>query len=691
MGVTDEAERSVERLVQGFAKAGRLDSSGEFTLSLENALSKLADFQLAHPRHYVLNFLSSAVLSGARRFEAQFSSGRTVLSFDGEPFAYKELEDLFSHVLNPRQPRLQEMGVALLGLVGLSPKGFSLVSAEEGQAVQLCWRDGIWSLHRGDLEHTEPLLTSLTVEESFSITRTAALKLGSFPEREALEKRACFAPLELLLNRSRVSKDLEIGGPSSLALLYLKGAKPRFLLRPYRPDWTDSCKPEEQWSDNPEWQAALYMDRLSAAGERKLQFFSSGVLFELPQSVLEVPFVSGAVAAPFRKDLSHASLAEDENFRTVLSGVRKSAEEMVLRRMLSPKDLSAEIIAELVDWAPELLSRFVSRGDSERQGLLRHWMEERRFLSDLKQDSVWRSLLSELAALPHRERLASARRLRRGLVKAAREYVESCDFETAHSLCLRIQELLVLEEDGPLSSAEQGVFVTSALLGRSMWGVERLEPELLLHILRLHGRVLETLEMEGCAKYRGFLLLANGELEESFPLLEELCEEKPEAEVLEALSDLSLLSARPKSRGEALRFRLEAIKIRAAQDTSLEVFLWEDLPGIARRSSSFTDFIYWRSRVAGSLLTSAPLVEFQQSLRAAENSLKRGQSVSGAVITRSALVKLEKSFPLASPYQGAARSRAAHLLRRYGYYRDADQILARGYLFDRLLKLFASL
>lgn len=685
-------DRPVERLVRRFSEDGRLDSSGEFTLSLEKALAKLADFQLANPRHYVLNLLSGAVLSESSHFEAHFNSGQSTFSFDGEPLTHHDLKALFSHVLDPRWPRLQEIGVALLGILRLEPKRFCLVSTSIQSVATLEWAERVWDLRIEDLDRPEAPSTRLVVEEHFSILRATALKLGNFAEREALERKGCYAPLELFVNRVRVSREFEVGNPNSLSRLHVRSARPRFLLRSHNPRSGSLCMAEEVWSRNHEWEAVLYMGESGEVRLEPLHFITNGVLFEGPATLLGIPFVGGVLAAPFRKDLSHSSLIHDSEFIAALEGFKRYAEEMVLRRMLSSQDLPAAVIQVLTEWTPLLLSRFAERGERENQALLERWMEERRFLSDLRSDSAWRSLLTKLAFLPNPAREESARRLRHGLLKAVREYLEWCDLKTVQSLCEKIRELVAFQEKKLLPAAEQSLFIITTLLGQPALDSEYVPGNLRVSALRLKGKISEALEAPGDEQQRSMLTLASGYIEESISRLEALVlTENPQVEAVEALSDAYLLCAQKEKRCQALQFRLEAVRMRATQDPSLEEFLREDLAAIARRCSSFRDFIYWRSRAASSKLSYRPLMEFQEAMQSAEKSLKRGSVAGGAITLRTALVKLEKTFPLLSPYQGAARSRAAHLFRRYGAYGEADQVLARGHLFDRLLSLLEHL
>ncbi len=437
---------------------------------------------------------------------------------------------------------------------------------------------------------------------------------------------------------------------------------------------------------------------MGESGEVRLEplhFITNGVLFEGPATLLGIPFVGGVLAAPFRKDLSHSSLIHDSEFIAALEGFKRYAEEMVLRRMLSSQDLPAAVIQVLTEWTPLLLSRFAERGERENQALLERWMEERRFLSDLRSDSAWRSLLTKLAFLPIPAREESARRLRHGLLKAVREYLEWCDLKTVQSLCEKIRELVAFQEKKLLPAAEQSLFIITTLLGQPALDSEYVPGNLRVSALRLKGKISEALEAPGDEQQRSMLTLASGYIEESISRLEALVlTENPQVEAVEALSDAYLLCAQKEKRCQALQFRLEAVRMRATQDPSLEEFLREDLAAIARRCSSFRDFIYWRSRAASSKLSYRPLMEFQEAMQSAEKSLKRGSVAGGAITLRTALVKLEKTFPLLSPYhpvlpeapeQARVRVRVRVRVRRPGRgcnsVRVSDRILLRGFEF----------
>jgi len=86
---------TAEELISELRSGGTVDSEGQFTLDRALARSKLRSFQLSEPLSYVLLLVQAAVLKGARKIDFDIGALELRLSFDGEPFSAKDLQDLF--------------------------------------------------------------------------------------------------------------------------------------------------------------------------------------------------------------------------------------------------------------------------------------------------------------------------------------------------------------------------------------------------------------------------------------------------------------------------------------------------------------------------------------------------------------------------------------------------------------------
>ncbi len=118
---------------------GERDSTGDFTLSTDNALRKMAEFQLSSPTDWVLKLIQSFVASGASG-PIDFKLGRTdmLIQFDAGPDW--TLETIIEQLGNPRagpQPALYHLAMALWSVGSNQRHCYTLELAKTGK--KLVW------------------------------------------------------------------------------------------------------------------------------------------------------------------------------------------------------------------------------------------------------------------------------------------------------------------------------------------------------------------------------------------------------------------------------------------------------------------------------------------------------------------------------------------------------------------------
>ncbi len=113
------------------SEVGERQSSGEFAIAKEKALSKLGEFQLPFPEAWLLKIAQASVVLKSSSLDIQQTTKNTVLSLDAPP--EWELELLEVAFFEPRY----------LGKLGLGQlmEGLWAASLNGGRPFQLCCRE----------------------------------------------------------------------------------------------------------------------------------------------------------------------------------------------------------------------------------------------------------------------------------------------------------------------------------------------------------------------------------------------------------------------------------------------------------------------------------------------------------------------------------------------------------------------
>jgi hypothetical protein len=182
-------------------RAGLLKiSAGEFGVDEQQARHKLQQYQLPHPRHYVLEIVKAAHLLNASRMEFRQGVDALEVCFDGEAIEPMTVEVLLDRVFASRQTRYQQ---ALRHLaIGLSAaSGLGLKEIYVGP-----WKVMNW--HGEQQEIVESVVNRVCLEERphpRHVTRAVARLFGPLTEEKVLRKRCALARTPILWNGTQVN------------------------------------------------------------------------------------------------------------------------------------------------------------------------------------------------------------------------------------------------------------------------------------------------------------------------------------------------------------------------------------------------------------------------------------------------------------------------------------------------------
>ena len=294
----------VNQLLAQLGSQGSLHSEGQFTLSLENALEKLKQFQLSDPNLYVLNLVSVATLVGAVNFNVLLSRAEDTISFDGKLFAQAELENIFVS----DNLAVKELAVALTAVKALNYESFTFES--EGGLV---WTDKTPEFfHSGS--RTNVLTMVKKSKRSFSGPKEWS-RVWSERSGTVLRRSCQLAPLCLKLNHRQVNKNvLQIEAPA------LKIEDKDFRL----PTIKKVGRRESEivtLSSNGKYSALVYGD---ASGESGWQLVFRGISYSRTAKNLGLSGIGGIVVSDgFTKDISHTDIAENDFFRKIVEDLQE--------------------------------------------------------------------------------------------------------------------------------------------------------------------------------------------------------------------------------------------------------------------------------------------------------------------------------------------------------------------------------
>ena len=680
----------VKKLLEVMGQAGDADSTGVFTISGEKSREKLREYQLPNPRLYVLNLLSSAVSGGATTFKVTTDSRSTRVEYDGSPPTEDELRNLFTYLLSRRDRKLSELGVALNTCTVLQPKKLWLESHFCDHSVKWVWDGKKSEVSRSDLEvKTDcPGPTVFLLEEAPSLTRLAKSIFRELTEIEWLKSVGKFAPLELTLNDRLISQSVQLGHSSGLAMSWGLFQRDGAVLKATPPDsaFSKHClSSQKTWEEA--YDCLLVLDGPEAAADQGLTFVNNGVLFRRDSRLLKMPFCSAVVYCSLPKNASHTDLVEQADFHGLVGKVRQLAVAMLAERLQQPVAVPDHLMTPLIDWT----MRYLQQPDEQRVAAcdraLTRWVREACFQRDLGNDELWASILKESVGLPPGEESRRTElRLRKALVNGAASAFEGGRYLDCSSLLKKLESLGVLQKADWARRAGRDACLVAAVNGNA-----EIEQDALLQDSRAYGLALRMLNRPDeagrfldNAGERGACFLAVEDFEQAELLLRQEASLSSDPSILEALSDLLCFSPRADSerRAEGYRLRCKAVEIRKSVAGGWGDFLDKDLLRLSRAALPFAAWVVNRAR--GSLMMSRVCLESARTVEDKfERILKTGRlGLEELVTIKSSILKAEIEFGPHHPVLDAVRSKACHLLRKFGFWSEADDLWARGQVLE---------
>lgn len=241
----------LSHFLQQQREAGQVESAGSFTLAIEKARDKLANYNFASSSDYVLKLIQCAVASGVERVHVEVGKNRLLLWFE------TTLEDTSLTIEKVTHSLLAPLEESNLGRGYLA---LALCAAAGAQPRELMW--GEWTAqessilglghHRSELfrdppfPRTQPLDTARRMHlffiEKEASRRKILIRSPLRDEERALRERCWPASIPIVLNGVELGPQLplitSLGDPvQELTALYLGGL-----------EWVVSSDSQLRWS-----------------------------------------------------------------------------------------------------------------------------------------------------------------------------------------------------------------------------------------------------------------------------------------------------------------------------------------------------------------------------------------------------------------------------------------------------------
>jgi hypothetical protein len=347
----------LNELLTQLGSEGSHDSEGHFTLSLEDALEKLKQFQLGDPNYYVLNLVSVATLAGAGSLNVLLGKSEDTIEFDGNVFTRSQLENIFVS----QEAVVKELAVALTAVKGL---GYESIKFESEGG--LFWEDKTPEFFdAGQVSNTLTLVKKPEKKMFRELEKWP--RVWSDRSETALRRSCQLAPLYLKFNHRLVNKSmLHLEAPAfkvEHADLKLPG-----ILKIGRKETEIVTLPS-----NFRYSAIVCgdIDKVMQEGgpSKRVQhwhFVFRGISYTRTSLDLNMAGLGGIVISDgFSKDISHTDIVENEFFQKVVEDLRDRLVTYV-QEFLTRKALQRN---EAKDWfgATTLVGQLLSEAGETRE------------------------------------------------------------------------------------------------------------------------------------------------------------------------------------------------------------------------------------------------------------------------------------------------------------------------------------
>ena len=282
----------VDKYLNTLSEAGERDSEGQFTVALEKAALKLAEFRLAAREDFALHLLQVAVLSGAQHLSVTPEDDRISFYFDGRPLLENDVINAIENRSEGVEQRIRQLQIVLSAVHGKEETTFSVLGPTFRQTLIL--KNG-----------------KVDLLPQASDRRPGCCLTTHWPDSEALVSRlrayGAYAPLELRVKGEVLSKDLDFGFSRRevLAVYQVNGTE---RLRTADPQL--SSRPVWATEKTEETQPFVYLALTMTPQQSEFHMLSNGVKLSKETEPFTFPMLSGACSVShLPKDLSGGGLA----------------------------------------------------------------------------------------------------------------------------------------------------------------------------------------------------------------------------------------------------------------------------------------------------------------------------------------------------------------------------------------------
>lgn len=326
-------------MLADFADDGSLESSGVFTLNLDKAGEKLAEYRLHNPGLFVLNLVAAAVMGKATRFDVE--TNENITSFKFEPkveIVAEQMDRLFAHILEPSAPaHVRELALAVHGARSLPGQPVITLAISNTQLSQ----DLVLEEQGHELKQMPPRPPGVVLELRYAKlggwSRLFARKGGrSEAILQHLYHFCRYAPLTLSNNGQAQGTRLTAGIYESAVFAWrsLTGEQTlNVVSAERRHDLFISRKQQSPVASS----MVITLVNPTQSREAGVLIISRGVTFHRPPRVLDFPLARAVITADhLEKNLSQSDLVEGEEYEALMQVVREQVDELVLEVCSNP-------------------------------------------------------------------------------------------------------------------------------------------------------------------------------------------------------------------------------------------------------------------------------------------------------------------------------------------------------------------
>jgi hypothetical protein len=206
----------LEEVVGDLVREGFVHSQGQFSLDVQSAREKLANFSLADPYHWVLKMAQAATLLGCKDLQVRVSPQELTLRFEGMKVAYADFRDgMESLTLSSKDPAARGLNHLSQALHSLRQLRWSRLVIRAAQPENSYVFDGVhlWERPTDRGWAGDPMVT-------LGLQRGLSLFQREWPEIEMLRRRAHLAPFGIWVGGRLVPKVIQpVSANSWLSLL----------------------------------------------------------------------------------------------------------------------------------------------------------------------------------------------------------------------------------------------------------------------------------------------------------------------------------------------------------------------------------------------------------------------------------------------------------------------------------------